>query len=232
VHRDWIRDLLGVIDDRYAALCPVEPRVAAFSLPDPSPELHVDEAEAFVRGLEEDLFSVRDTGHFSSPMLPRPEKPQDQRTLNLFDTRGRASGERLLSREKLCQMAAAADLVLRYGWPISQIFVEPSNAVIPGLAWSVDIVVLDPDERPIIYGEVKRSSRLVEELVRGVRDCGRRGPHETDECGSDQHRKFEALWKSRPQYFWAVGPGARRAFRLQYAPSFVLDERDHIPRGP
>jgi hypothetical protein len=232
VHRDWIRELLGVIDERYAALCRVEPRVAAFSRPDFSPALQEDEAEGFVRGLEEALFSVRDTGHFSSPMLPRPEKPQDQKTLNLFDTKNQASGERHLSREKLCQMAAAADLALRYDWPSSQIFIEPSNAVISGLACAVDIVVSDSTGRRIIFGEVKKCARLVEELVRDVRDCGHRGPHEMDACGSDQHKKFEALWKCRPEYFWAVGPGTRRAFRLRYAPSSIaLDEPADVPRG-
>lgn len=231
IRRDWVSDLESFLRERWATLCRIDERAALFPFPRIDPPLAEEEAQAFLRGVEEEIFWVREEGYFSSPMFAGPKSPEEQKTQNLFNTRSRQTGERGLGREGLCQMAAAADLVLTYGWSPDRIVIEPRKSDLgAGLDWAVDIGVFAAPRVPVILAEVKSGQSKIEDLVRQIRACAEKGSH--GDCPSRQHNKWAALWATRPhtQYFWAVAPGCRRAYRLQYsATRVVLKEAPDIP---
>ena len=231
MRRDWESELESFLREQWAALCRVDERAAQFSFPRIDPPLAEEEAQAFLRGVEEEIFWVRKEGYFSSPMFAGAKSPEEQKTQNLFDVRSRQTGERGLGREALCQMAAAADLVLTYGWSPDRIVIEPRKSDLgPGLDYAVDIGVFTAPRVPVILAEVKSHRSKIEDLVRQVQACAARGSH--GDCPSLQHKKWAALWATRPhtQYFWAVAPGCRRAYSLQYsAARVVLEEAPDIP---
>jgi hypothetical protein len=142
-------------------------------------------------------------------------------------------GTRLLFREGVSQLAAASALVLNYGWPRSQVRLEPNKKDLAGLTYGVDLIVFDqPGGRGLIFGEAKAQSRLLNNLIREITACGRAGLHDPSACKRSQHSKFAVCWERKPSYFWAVCPGERKAFKLMFTEtSLELHQIDDIPRA-
>ena len=183
-----------------------------------SPSIDPMEAADFLSGQRAALFTIDELGYAQSPLLPSPPaKNERQKLFQLFWHRG---NERFLFREGVCQLAAASALVVSYGWPKDQVRLEPNKSDLGDIAYGVDLIVTDrPGGDALIFGEVKRTSGLMAKLIQEVAHCGSKGAHAKSECGNAQHRKFAACWAKRPEYFWAVCPAGRKAFRLVYKQS-------------
>src|SRR5258708_35003976 len=106
------------------------------------PPLHAGEAEYFVRGLENGIFSIDDEGYVQSTVLPpSSHKSTRNKTLSLFWHR---TGRRYLFREGVCQISTMAALKLKYGFPLDQIKMEPTYPGWPKLSCAVDILLRSP----------------------------------------------------------------------------------------
>jgi len=197
------------------------------------PPLDVEEeAEDFLRGLQSGLFSIDPDGYVQSDVLPPgPANKNRQEIVQLF---WRRKNRRFLFREGVCQLAAVSALVLMYGWPASHVRLEPNTGDVGDIAFGVDIIVRDPMHDSVrICGEVKRNRAELGKLLDELRACLRDGPHSKSDCKRKNHPKAEALWELRPDYFWAVCPGKRLAFRVQHAGEIIrLDEIPSLPKGP
>ncbi len=174
------------------------------------PILDEQEAEDFLAGFTAELFTVDDLGYAQSAHLDevRPKKDRQQ-IFQLFwhgpkleNPSPEARRKRYLFREGVCQLAAVSALVLRYGWPREQVYLDPGKTLSGNLQYAVDLVVTSgATGQTVICGEVKRSTADLQALIRQFSDCCQRGAHGKNECNNSQHRKFEACWQSRPQYF-------------------------------
>ena len=226
---DAISEVRKALSDWYVAL----PELSSDSAsPKIKPPLDMEEAEDFLCGLREELFTVDSDGYVQSQFLPpAPAQKSRQEILQLF---WHYKGRRILFREGVCQLAAVSSLVARCGLPPASVRLEPNTGDVGDVAFGVDIIVRDPaDDSVRICGEVKRNtaelSRLLEELTACLRD----GRHSKRDCIRKNHTKAEALWKLRPECFWAVCPGKRLAFHVQHRGSLItLEEIPGLPQAP
>jgi hypothetical protein len=195
-----------------------------------SPALDPQEAQDFLAGLRENLFRIDELGFAQSRLLPLPPARNDRQKLFQMFWHGK-DGTRFLFREGVSQLAAASALVLNYGWPEEQVRLEPNKKDLGGLAYGVDLIVLDqPGGRGLIFGEAKAESRALNDLIREITACGRAGLHDRSACKRSQHPKFAACWDRKPSYFWAVCPGERKAFELTFTEtSLEFHQIDDIP---
>lgn len=214
------------------------------------PELDEHESEDYLAGCEAGLFTIDELGFAQSTLLDVMKKSQTrQKVFQIFWHK--SGGERFLFREGACQLAAISALVLHYKWPREQVYLDPGKTTVRGLAYApnrekiyfnvkgkvtdlsyaVDIVVTNGAMgQVIICGEAKGSIKELDKLIRQFSDCCRRGVHSEAECKNKQHPKFEACWRLQPQYFWAVCPGSRRAFKLGYEEECItLMEVENLP---
>jgi len=222
-----------------------EPRLQAYlgelyhALPDVGqnpltirPRLHVEEAEDFLDGLEAGLFSVDCDGYVQSPLLPPAlNSTSRQEILQIF---WHWRGRRVLFREGVCQLAAASSLVLEYGWGVKDVRLEPSRGDLRAVAYGVDLAVREPSGgRILICGEVKRDTLELKKLLDDLTDCFLRGSHPGTACNRKNHPKFQFCRHTKAEHFWAVCPGIRRAFRIEFV-NDVLNLRsvEDIPTNP
>ena len=211
---EWIAEAEAHLQDRYDRIR----RAWGNSLAPTfviDPPLDAGEAEYFVRGLEERIFSIDDEGYVQSRVLPLPaSKATQKRILALF---WRRADRRFLFREGVCQLATVAALTLKYGWELDRIEMEPTFPDLPRLAWAVDIVLRNADRAIIACCEVKRDDRELDQLVAGFRHCCGAGPHRRDECRfGKNHPKYDLCAVLKPAYFMATSPGREICFRLSH----------------
>jgi hypothetical protein len=130
-----------------------------------------------------------------------------------------------LRRESLTQAAVYAALITHYGHPRARVRFEMDF---------LDVALQDAAGGVSLYAETKASDRvlerLVEELATGFADGlpfldlpeGKKPP--------DPFQKAAHILRTRPAHFWAVSPGRRLAFAVEYAgPGFRLTPAPEIP---
>jgi hypothetical protein len=216
---EWIAEAEARLQDKYDRIRSASGLTLAptFAF---EPSLDATEAEYFVRGLDEGLFTIDDEGYAQSPVLPPPSrKGAQKRILSLF---WRRAGQRYLFREGVCQLATVSALTLKYGWCLDQIQMEPTLPDLPHLAWAVDIVLRSADGTVAACCEVKRNDREFDELVTGFRHCCSVGPHRRDACQfAKNHPKYELCATVAPAYFMVASPGREISFRLSHVESVL-----------
>lgn len=122
--RDWVKEAQNCLHKKYINFLQLKLTEMTPLVIDPA--LEETEAQFFMRGLEEGLFSIDDEGYVQSELLPdRPRKNTKQKVLCLFWAR---NGKWGLFREGVCQMATVFSLILKYGWLRAQILMEPPKA--------------------------------------------------------------------------------------------------------
>src|SRR5207342_3694765 len=107
-----------------------------------------------------------------------------------------------LVRESVCQLATASCLILKRGWLVSHIEVEPGLKGEHDSVYGIDILVRSISGRILACVEVKRTPAELQKLVTDLRACCNRGPHEKDQCGFPQnHPNYEFCASFKPAYF-------------------------------
>jgi hypothetical protein len=188
-----------------------------------APPLDELEAQFFLRGLEHGIFSIDDEGYVQTQLLPRPSgKNQKQKMLQLFWSR---EGRRFLFREGVCQLSTVAALILKYGWSVDQIKMEPPISEFRDLAYAVDILIKDATGDIAVCGEVKRDSKELQKLIDGFRYCCGIGKHRKDQCPfKKNHAKYEFCSTFKPAYFFATAPGREVCFKLSHMGDVSIQE--------
>jgi hypothetical protein len=184
------------------------------------PTLDAREAEYFVRGMENGIFSIDDEGYVQSSVLPlSSRKSTRKKILCLFWKR---KGQPYLFREGVCQISTIAALTLKYGCPLDQILMEPTFPGRPELSWAVDILLKNQQGTDTAFCEVKRDDRELNKLISGFRYCCKAGSHLKNECKfSKNHAKYALCVAIKPDYFMAASPGREVCFQLSYSGHFV-----------
>jgi hypothetical protein len=206
-------DLEAWLQGKFATLCQAIGQPGPHSGLRISPPLAQWEAFYFVRGLEEYVFAADAQGGVNSDLLPSSAEAEEQPTrYQLFSH----EPPRLL-RESVCQLAAAARLIVERGWPKKNLVLEPSRAEHRATAESFDLSVRLLADEILIAVEVKRSRLELEKLVADLRACSRRGPHVHSDCGFPQnHPRHEFCMSKRPAYLWAIAPDGEICCAARY----------------
>jgi hypothetical protein len=191
------------LHDRFTALCQAIGQQGVLSGLRISPPLAEWETQYFVRGLEENLFAVDEQGGVTSALLdPSGEAGAQPTSYRLFSH----DPARLL-RENVCQLSAAARLILERGWLKQHVILQPGRGEHRATADGFDLLVRVLPDEILILVEVKRSRLELEKLIADLRACSRRGPHAHEDCGFPQNHPRHAFCVSkRPAYLWAVAP--------------------------
>jgi hypothetical protein len=186
-----------------------------------NPPLATWEAQYFLLGLEENLFSLDGTGQVQSHLTVDLEKNAGL-SFPIFSPEG---PPRLL-RENLCQLAALSFLILERGWLRNQVILERSRPEHRSTPHGLDLLVRSTGDRTDIWIEVKRSGVELQKLIADLRACSRRGPHAQSDCGFPQnHPRYEFCLASRPAYLWALAPDAEGCLEIKYEESLIEFER-------
>jgi hypothetical protein len=191
-----------------------------------NPPLAAWEAQYFLLGLEENLFSLDGEGQVQSDLTADPEKE-----LSLgFPIFSPERPPRLL-RENICQLAAVSFLILERGWLRGQVILERSRAEHRSTPHGLDLLIRAAGDRTDIWVEVKRSGVELQKLIADLRACSRRGPHAQRDCGFPQnHPRYEFCLSCRPAYLWAVAPDAEVCFEVSCGQgSIELNELPSLP---
>jgi len=134
---EWIAEAQARLQERYGCLrCAGGPRLVPTIVIHPT--LDPQEAEYFVRGLDNEIFSIDDEGYVQSTVLPPSRKSTRKKILSLFWRHGE---QFRLFREGVCQISTVAALTLKYGCPLDQIQMEPTFPSRPDLPGAVDILL-------------------------------------------------------------------------------------------
>ena len=226
--RDWVCELEGYLQDRFAGLCKtIGQRLPASGLRI-IPPLATEEAKYFLLGVENELFQLDGEGYVASDLFPASNSAEiEQGMCQIFWYN---SLPPRLFRESICQLSTASALILKRGWLRSHVRMEPSIDEQTSVISGVDILVKSSDSRILIGVEVKRNAAELQKLVVDLQACSRRGPHTQDDCGFPQnHPKYEFCIVSRPNYFWAVAPDTEVCFRMKYEDGVVLEQLTSLP---
>lgn len=220
---DWIAKAQGLLQYHYDCILLADGPQTQFPTFAVEPSLDPSEAEYFVRGIEEGIFSIDNEGYVQSSVLPPPSHRRTQkRILQLF---WRRFGRRYLFREGVCQVATVAELTLKYGWPLKQIKMEPTFPELPRLAFAVDIALMTDGGRVVALCEVKRNDREMDQLLNSFRHCCAAGPHRRNECRfRKNHPKYQFCSAFEPSYFLAASPGRTVCWKLSYRGGVVIQE--------
>jgi hypothetical protein len=191
------------LQDRFTALCQAIGQPGPVSGLRISPPLADWETHYFLRGLEENLFSVDEHGGVTSALLESSGEGEAPPTsYRLFSH----EPPRLL-RESVCQLATAARLIFERGWLKQHVVLQPSRREHRTTADSFDLLVRSLAHEILISVEIKRSRLELEKLIADLRACSRRGAHAHEDCGFPQnHPRHEFCVSKRPGYVWAVAP--------------------------
>jgi len=225
-------DLETWLQDKFEQMGEALGRIAPLSGLRIAPPLAEWEANYFLRGLDEDLFQVNERGEIESVLLR--ESDGDSRPFRIFSS----EPPRLL-RENLCQLAAAARLIVERGWLPRHVFLEPGQAQHHSHADNFDLLVRSPGGNIFIWVEVRRTTVELAKLIADLRACSRRGPHAHEDCGFPQnHPRHEFCVANQPAYIWAVAPDGEIAFAvnchgaiLELAPLASLPPRSRFELG-
>jgi hypothetical protein len=201
------------LQDRFAATCQAMGQRVPISVLRISPTLANWEAEYFLAGLTADLFAVDAQDRVASEMFESGgdgnEQPPSYRLFSHEPLR--------LLRENICQLAAAAQLVLQRGWLKRHLLLQPSRPEHRATAHGFDLLVRLHADEVLIAVEVKRSRLELEKLIADLRACSRRGPHAHADCGFPQnHPRHEFYLSQRPAYLWAVAPDGELCLAVKY----------------
>jgi len=210
---EWIKEADKCLRERFVRCAGGANTASIFAI---KPALHASEAEYFVRGLENEIFSIDDEGYVQSDVLPPSRKSTRKKALCLFWHR---TGRRFLFREGVCQISIMAALTLKYGFPLDQIEMEPTFPDRPELSWAVDILLKSPQGTKVAFCEVKRNDHELNELICGFRHCCKAGSHPKNECRFQRnHPKYALCVEFEPDYVMAVSPGREFCcFQLSYS---------------
>jgi hypothetical protein len=195
-------ELEAWLQDRFAATCEAFGQRVPLSGLRISPPLSEWEAEYFLLGLRENLFAVDEQGGVASELLAAADASPSPASYRLFSH----EPPRLL-RENLCQLAAAARLILERGWLKRHVTLQPSRPEHRATADGFDLLVRSLADRILILVEIKRSRLELEKLIADLHACSRRGPHAPEDCGFPlNHPRHQFCVASQPAYLWAVAP--------------------------
>ena len=130
-----------------------------------------------------------------------------------FWERGKAVPGRKFSlwMEPVITTAALARLHFDLGWPKNLLVSQPGN-------WALDLAALSADGKTTIAGEVKKTHKETEDLIKHMRALGET-PDTAEPSGPARNafRKVSALRKNCAQLFWAIGPdGYEQVFSVNY----------------
>jgi hypothetical protein len=117
-------------------------------------------------------------------------------------------------------------LVLDYGWPAGLVALDPRTLEfdIAGFASSAG------DALMVVAGETKKTQRELAKLLAQMDAVSRSAVATANKVASDGEKKYRGLLKECPRYFWAVAPGMRRSFRVNYeGNSASLEEIPDLP---
>jgi hypothetical protein len=214
------------LQEEFVRICQAAGQRAPFPGLKISPPLAVWEAQYFLLGLEEKLFTLDQEGRVQSDLLVRSEKG-DALGYPIF------SPERppRLLRENVCQLAVISFLIFERGWLRNHVVLQPSRPEHRSTAHGVDLLVRSNGDRTDIWVEAKRTTVELQKLVTDLRACSRRGPHALEDCGFPQnHPRYEFCLFSAPAYLWAVAPDAEGCFKLNYQQSAIeLEQVASLP---
>jgi hypothetical protein len=128
-----------------------------------------------------------------------------------------------LRRESIAQAASYVSLITHYGFPRRRVRFESEF---------LDVAVTDEWGRTILYAESKASGRTLERLIERLSHDFQQGlpPVPEGEKPSDPWQKASHILRKRPEYFWAVSPRLRCAYKVHYTPrGFTLQPMPDIP---
>ncbi len=186
-------------------------------------DFHEDEANGFLRALDAQILRVSDTGRCSLPLIHRSgTKPTEP---CLFGIK-KENVVYLAWREYITQVGALASLVLDYGWPTKLVALDPRN-------WEFDVAGFTSETANafmFVAGETKKTEKELSKLLNQLLAASKSSLTLEQLGSSDGHKKFRGLLKERSPYFWAVAPGARKAFAMKYeGNSAVVEEVSDLP---
>jgi hypothetical protein len=169
------------------------------------------------------LETIDDQSYVQTQVLGPPSgKNRKQKMIQLFWTR---QNHKYLFREGVCQLSTVASLVLKYGWSVGEIVMEPGIRDFGRLAYAVDILIRD-GQGGTICGEVKRSETELQQLVDGFTSCCKIGPHTYNQCPFKRnHAKYDFCAKLKPLYFVATSPGRELSFKLVHNGHITIEKR-------
>jgi hypothetical protein len=224
MERDWVEELEGWLQDRFAELCETIGQPCPLSGLRINPGLGIEEARYFLLGLEAGLFQPDELSYVQSELLPPPSQGNNkQRMCQIF---WHDPPPPRLSRECVCQLSTASSLIMKRGWLKSHVQMEPDLKDDRDMSYGIDILVISPAGEILICVEVKRSVAELQKLMTDLRTCCRRGAHARDDCGFPQnHPKYEFCASHKPTYFWAVAPEADVCFRMRYEDGLIEPEQ-------
>lgn len=172
-------------------------------------QLHADELEGLARAWDVGLIDVDDCGTFRVMGSRTAKGPY-----NLFSSGPRPA----LNREYLIQIAAFTELVLDHGWPSVRTAFEHD---------ALDLATFGTGGRCVVAGEAKATEALLASMITGM---GRMGPEQLQAPATNAERKVAALVRLGAPVFWAVAPGVRWTFDVDYAPDVpALTPRTALP---
>ena len=226
---EWTGELEQWLQQRYVELCETIGQPVPLTGLRISPPLGMEEAEYFLRGLEDGLFEIDELGYVQSDLLPPPSEGNTRQKMCQIFWHNPLPPR--LFREGVCQLATASSLILKRGWLKSHLVMEPSIKEHRSFAYGVDILVKTSPQKILICVEVKRSAAELQKLIRDLSACCMRGAHGRDDCGFPQnHPKYEFCAFYEPAYFFAVAPDAEICFKLKYESGAI--ELEQLPSLP
>jgi hypothetical protein len=176
------------------------------------PPLHPQELAGLELAVGAGLVTVEDDGSFRLVGAAEGKGPY-----NLFSRGTRVA----LNREYLIQIAVFAELVLRHRWPARRVAFEYD---------AFDLATFAPDGSLVVLGEAKRDERLLDAMLAELLSISR---PDVEQATTNAARKAAALVRLRPEVFWAVAPGVRRAYDVTIRDEVpVLAPRQELPTGP
>lgn len=130
-----------------------------------------------------------------------------------------------LRRESITQAAVYVALVTHYGYPRSRVRFEMDY---------LDVALRDAAGEVTLYAETKASDRVLDRLAASLSSDFAGGLPALNlpegKLTPDPHQKAAHILRARPQHFWAVSPGRRLAYAVEYTErGFVLSPRADIP---
>jgi hypothetical protein len=225
--RDWQDEVEELLADKLVSLCETVDQPYPSSGLRVVPPLAPDEAKSFLLGIEAGLFELDTEGYVLSPSLSRNAGKSENCQIFWHNP-----PPPRLFRERICQLATAAALVLERGWQTSQIELEPAPVEEDSQRNHVDLLVKSTSGELFAAVEIKRSAPELAKLKRDFYQCCRRGTHPEAECGFPQnHAKYEFCAAKKPLYLWAVAPGEDICFELTYGDKGRI-ELEELPTFP
>lgn len=175
-------------------------------------DIHIDEAEGFIRAIDASIVIVNEIGGCKLPNLHRADtKPTE--VSSLFSNK--KNHEIYLAwREYITQIGAVTSLCIDYKWPIELVALDPRD-------WTFDVAGFETTQKNsymIIAGETKKTEKelikLLSEMTEAMKN--KLSLLELADTKKDGYKKYRGLLKEKPLYFWASAPGINKYYKLSY----------------